>query len=77
MLHIVPISVLGIYGLFRHPSYVGWFLWSVGSQAGHLECRLYMLKNCLLHLGSLPQNYEYEQEILYDIVHDSVFYGLK
>ncbi len=22
----------GIYGIFRHPSYVGWFIWSVGTQ---------------------------------------------
>lgn len=22
----------GIYGLFRHPSYVGWFYWSIGTQ---------------------------------------------
>lgn len=22
----------GIYGLFRHPSYVGWFWWSIGTQ---------------------------------------------
>lgn len=22
----------GVYGLFRHPSYVGWFYWSVGTQ---------------------------------------------
>ena len=22
----------GIYGVFRHPSYVGWFYWSIGTQ---------------------------------------------
>ena len=22
----------GVYGLFRHPSYVGWFYWSIGTQ---------------------------------------------
>lgn len=22
----------GVYGWFRHPSYVGWFYWSIGTQ---------------------------------------------
>lgn len=22
----------GVYGIFRHPSYVGWFYWSIGTQ---------------------------------------------
>lgn len=22
----------GVYGMFRHPSYVGWFYWSIGTQ---------------------------------------------
>lgn len=28
--HILVTS--GVYGLFRHPSYVGWFYWSIGTQ---------------------------------------------
>lgn len=28
--HVLVTS--GVYGWFRHPSYVGWFLWSVGTQ---------------------------------------------
>ena len=29
----------GVYNLFRHPSYVGWFYWSVGTQVFiHLFC---------------------------------------
>ena len=27
----------GIYNYSRHPSYVGWFYWSVGTQVGHLH----------------------------------------
>ena len=30
--HILVTS--GVYGLCRHPSYVGWFYWSVGTQVG-------------------------------------------
>lgn len=26
----------GVYSLFRHPSYVGWFYWSIGTQVSHL-----------------------------------------
>lgn len=26
----------GVYSLFRHPSYVGWFYWSIGTQVGRL-----------------------------------------
>lgn len=22
----------GVYSIFRHPSYVGWFYWSIGTQ---------------------------------------------
>lgn len=25
----------GVYNLFRHPSYVGWFYWSLGTQVKH------------------------------------------
>lgn len=28
--HILITS--GVYGLFRHPSYVGWFYWSIATQ---------------------------------------------
>lgn len=28
----------GVYALCRHPSYVGWFLWSIGTQVGNLLC---------------------------------------
>ncbi|CAM1154248.1 ICMT (predicted) [Pycnogonum litorale] len=34
-LHREPGHVLvtrGMYGLFRHPAYVGWFWWSIGTQ---------------------------------------------
>lgn len=24
----------GVYSIFRHPSYVGWFYWSIGTQVG-------------------------------------------
>ncbi|CAK8679094.1 unnamed protein product [Clavelina lepadiformis] len=24
----------GVYGLVRHPSYTGWFIWSISTQAG-------------------------------------------
>ena len=29
----------GVYGVFRHPSYVGWFYWSVGTQ---VKLKLYL-----------------------------------
>lgn len=28
--HVLVTS--GVYALFRHPSYVGWFYWSIGTQ---------------------------------------------
>lgn len=28
----------GVYGWFRHPSYVGWFYWSIGTQVLYPEC---------------------------------------
>lgn len=27
----------GVYSLFRHPSYVGWFYWSIGTQVEFLN----------------------------------------
>jgi len=27
----------GVYNLCRHPSYVGWFYWSIGTQVGYHE----------------------------------------
>lgn len=27
--------VTGLYGLVRHPSYMGWFYWAVGTQVLH------------------------------------------
>ncbi|KAL0158341.1 hypothetical protein M9458_046417, partial [Cirrhinus mrigala] len=31
--HISHVLVTtGVYALFRHPSYVGWFYWSIGTQ---------------------------------------------
>lgn len=26
----------GVYGWFRHPSYVGWFYWSIGTQVPYI-----------------------------------------
>lgn len=28
----------GVYALCRHPSYVGWFLWSIGTQVRNFLC---------------------------------------
>ena len=28
----------GVYGWFRHPSYVGWFYWSIGTQVPYTMC---------------------------------------
>lgn len=28
----------GVYGWFRHPSYVGWFYWSIGTQVPYTAC---------------------------------------
>lgn len=28
----------GVYGWFRHPSYVGWFYWSIGTQVQCTAC---------------------------------------
>lgn len=28
----------GVYGWFRHPSYVGWFYWSIGTQVLYPAC---------------------------------------
>ena len=39
----------GIYGLCRHPSYVGWFYWSIGTQiilCNQLCCIAYTLVSC-------------------------------
>lgn len=27
----------GLYGLCRHPSYVGWFFWSIGTQVSQIS----------------------------------------
>ena len=39
----------GVYGLFRHPSYVGWFYWSIGTQVciGYNATVLYSYGLCV------------------------------
>lgn len=37
----------GVYGWFRHPSYVGWFYWSIGTQVSYLTLSCFPLITCL------------------------------
>jgi len=58
----------GIYGLFRHPSYVGWFLWSVGSQI--------ILVNPLCFLAYTLVSYQFFKERIYIEEHRLIsFFG--
>lgn len=44
--HVLVTS--GVYAYFRHPSYVGWFYWSTGTQvSSHLSYFLYKISTCL------------------------------
>lgn len=40
----------GVYSLCRHPSYVGWFYWSIGTQVGHHKFCIGHLYNSALLL---------------------------
>ncbi|GAB6018629.1 hypothetical protein CHUAL_000311 [Chamberlinius hualienensis] len=51
----------GIYGLCRHPSYVGWFLWSIGTQI--LVCNPICFVGYLLASWSFFKLRVYEEEI--------------
>ncbi|CDW76072.1 protein-s-isoprenylcysteine o-methyltransferase [Stylonychia lemnae] len=59
----------GLYSVCRHPSYLGWFLWAVGTQ-------LFLLNpvSTLLFFGSswyfFRHRIEIEEEILYDFFKD-------
>ncbi|PVD36671.1 hypothetical protein C0Q70_03657 [Pomacea canaliculata] len=48
----------GVYSLFRHPSYVGWFWWSVGTQI--------MLLNPLCMVGYAVVSWRFFNERIYD-----------
>lgn len=37
----------GVYSLFRHPAYVGWFYWSIGTQVG-ISCLFEVLLQFLI-----------------------------
>lgn len=34
----------GVYGICRHPSYVGWFYWSVGTQVSYIVLNFFCFK---------------------------------
>lgn len=36
--HVLVTS--GVYALFRHPSYVGWFYWSIGTQVQRVKKKM-------------------------------------
>lgn len=42
----------GVYGWFRHPSYVGWFYWSIGTQVPCTTC--FRLTTQVLLLRTAP-----------------------
>lgn len=45
----------GVYAFFRHPSYVGWFYWSIGTQVGPLTFGSLRARcGCLLTALSAP-----------------------
>lgn len=48
----------GVYGLFRHPSYVGWFYWSVGTQV--------LLCNPISLIGYAAATYMFFNERIFD-----------
>lgn len=53
----------GIYNYFRHPSYVGFFYWSVGTQlvlGNYVSASLYALASCMFFRRRIP----YEEESL-------------
>lgn len=35
----------GVYSIFRHPSYVGWFYWSMGTQVIKIYLHIFVLKS--------------------------------
>lgn len=49
----------GVYGWFRHPSYVGWFYWSIGTQVLYLTLSCFPLVTCLF-LHAAPALYAVE-----------------
>lgn len=44
--HVLVTS--GVYSLFRHPSYVGWFYWSIGTQVSDLGGQFSSQVYCIL-----------------------------
>ena len=48
----------GVYSLFRHPSYVGWFVWSVGTQV--------LLCNPVCLLGYTAASWVFFSDRIYD-----------
>lgn len=48
----------GVYNLFRHPSYVGWFYWSIGTQV--------MLCNPLCLIGYTIVSWRFFKERIYE-----------
>ena len=51
----------GVYSMFRHPSYVGWFYWSIGTQVK--DCRPVTVVNMLYQICKtllLKQGYIYK-----------------
>lgn len=53
----------GVYAWFRHPSYVGWFYWSIGTQVwyqiGHWPLVYLFFYICLIDLIHIPQNSQF------------------
>jgi len=64
--HVLVTS--GIYSLSRHPSYVGWFLWSVGTQV--------LLKNPFCFLAYSAVSWRFFSERIYEEEHTLLnFFG--
>jgi len=64
--HVLVTS--GIYSLSRHPSYVGWFLWSVGTQV--------LLKNPLCFLAYTVVSWRFFRERIFEEEHTLInFFG--
>jgi len=43
----------GVYSWFRHPSYVGWFYWSIGTQVMYTKKKMIMVNNKTCRLNIL------------------------
>lgn len=56
----------GIYSLFRHPSYFGWFYWSLGTQL--VLCNpISFLGYVIVSWRFFDERISYEEQVLYQI----------